>query len=66
MKKAKDFRDLSTVELEATLLDSQKELFDLKNEMRQTKKAEKPHLVPQKRKEIARLHTVLREKQSAN
>lgn len=66
MKKAKDFRDMSMDELEATYRDQLKELFDEVNKMKLAKKAEKPHLVSQLKKEIARLLTVKREKQLAN
>ncbi len=65
MKKAKELRDLSLDELEANYTDTQKELFHLTNEIKQTKKMEKPHLPRQKRKEIARLLTVMTEKQTA-
>lgn len=63
--KAKDMRDQTIDELEATYNDTRKELFQLVNEMQRTKKMEKPHLLRQKRKDIARLLTVLTEKQSA-
>lgn len=63
MKKAKDFRDLSIEELEATYNDARKELFHLVNELKHSKKAEKTHLISQKKKEIARLLTVKRQKQ---
>ena len=64
--KAKDFRDKSVEELEATYDDLCKELFQLKNEGRHSKKLEKPHLIGQKKKEIARLLTVLNEKHQVN
>lgn len=63
--KAKEMRDQTIDELEATYNDARKELFQLINEMQRTKKIEKPHLLRQKRKDIARLLTVLTEKQSA-
>jgi large subunit ribosomal protein L29 len=56
---------LSVEELEATYSDTRKELFHLINEMKHSKKADKPHLVPQKKKEIARMLTVLHEKRSS-
>lgn len=62
MKKAKDFRNLSDDELEVALLDLQKQLFDLRNEKQETKKLDKPHLLREKRKEIAKLLTVKRER----
>lgn len=65
MKKAKEFRDLSVDELEATGTDLRKEYFQLKNEFKMTQKIDKPHLIYQKRKEIARLLTVLHEKRLA-
>jgi large subunit ribosomal protein L29 len=64
MGKAKDFRDMSIDELEALKNDTQKELYLLVNEYKLTKKLEKPHLIGQKKKNIARLLTVLTEKQS--
>jgi large subunit ribosomal protein L29 len=65
MLKANDLRDMSVEELEATFNDICKELFELQNEMKKAKKLEKPHLLRQKRKEKARLLTILHEKQSA-
>jgi large subunit ribosomal protein L29 len=64
MHKAKDLRDMAIEELEATFTETRKELFQLHNEMQQTKKIEKPHLLRQKRKEIARMLTVMTEKQA--
>jgi large subunit ribosomal protein L29 len=63
MLKAKNLRDQSIEELEAILLDTKKELFTLKNEMKQSKKLEKPHLLSEKKNDIAKLLTVVREKQ---
>ena len=65
MLKAKDLRDKSIEDLEVTFSDYQKELFQLINKNSLTKKAEKPHLVREKRKDIARLLTVMHEKQMA-
>lgn len=66
MRKAKDFRDQTAEEVEAAYSDTRKELFHLVNEMKRTKKVEKPHLLREKKKEIARMLTVLTEKQLAN
>ena len=63
MRKTSEIRDLSPEELDATLIESRKELFNTVNEWQRTKKLEKPHLLQQKRKEIARLLTVMTEKQ---
>jgi large subunit ribosomal protein L29 len=65
MMKAKNLRDQAIEELEAMLADLRKELFNLINERRQAKKLEKPHLINEKKKDIARLLTVIRAKQPA-
>lgn len=65
MLKSKELRDQSLEELEARLSDSRKSLFELINAVKFTKKAEKPHLIPQTKKEIARLLTVITEKRAA-
>lgn len=65
MKKAQEYRDQSLQELEAQYVDTRKELYNLVNEMKQTKKAEKPHLVRHKKREIALLLTVINEKRLA-
>lgn len=62
--KAKEMRDQTIEELEATYQDTRKELFQLINEVQRSKKIEKPHLLRQKRKNMARLLTVITEKQS--
>jgi large subunit ribosomal protein L29 len=65
MKKAQEFRDQSLEDLEANCRDARKELFELVNEMKLTKKVEKPHLVRHKKREIALLLTVINEKRLA-
>lgn len=66
MLKAKELRDQSVDELNANYEDLCKEIFKLKNEARMTKKTEKPHLIREKKKDIARLLTVMNEKRQAN
>lgn len=63
MTKAKDYRDQSVEELRALYQDLSKELFQLRNEMKITRKMEKPHLLREKKKDRARVMTILREKQ---
>lgn len=58
MLKAKDLQDQPIEELEAKLRETRNELFALKNELRQTKKLEKPHLIREKKKDIAKILTV--------
>lgn len=65
MTKASVYRDQTIEELQASCEDARKELFLLVNQNKQTKKMDKPHLIRQKRKDIARLLTVITEKQSA-
>lgn len=63
MENAKDLREKSTedlLELEARLL---RDTFNLKNESRISKKLKKPHLVREKRRDRARVLTVLSERQ---
>jgi large subunit ribosomal protein L29 len=65
MKKAQEFRDQSLEDLEVNCRDARKELFHLINEIKQTKKVEKPHLVRHKKREIALMLTVINEKRLA-
>ena len=62
MSKAKELRDKSIDELKAVLLDSKKELFALINDLKQAKKLDKPHLIRETKKNIARIHTIVTEK----
>lgn len=64
LKKAKEFRDQSLEELEANYNEACRAQFELVNSRKTTKKNDKPHLKKQKRKEIARLLTVMTEKRS--
>lgn len=65
MLKAKDLRDKSVEELQATLLDIKKEIFTLTNTKKISMKSDKPHLFRSKRHDIARINTVLNEKMRA-
>ncbi len=65
MLKAKELRDQSPDELKALYQDLSRELFQLRNEMKITRKMEKPHLVRIKKKDRARAMTILREKEMA-
>ena len=62
MLKARDILDKSIQEIEALIEDARKELFAILNHAELQKKHEKPHLKKEKRKEIARMLTVLRNK----
>lgn len=62
MYKAKELRDQSLQELEATYNECCRKLFDLVHAFRFQKKLEKPHEIKHARKDIARLLTVMTEK----
>ncbi len=64
--KAQELREQSTDEIEATLEDLRKELFSVVNEARISKKLEKPHEIKALKKDIARILTVLNEKQKVS
>ncbi len=60
--KIKDIRELSSKELEGKIVESKKELFDLR--MKQsTGTLEKPSKINELRKTVARMKTVLRERE---
>lgn len=63
MLKAKNLRDQSLEELEATYSETCKKLYDLNNQRRLQRKNENPHEIRHVRKDIARLLTVITEKQ---
>lgn len=63
MATAQNYRDQSVEELEAILREMSAKLFTLRNEKKMAGKVEKPHLLRETRREIARLLTVLGEKQ---
>lgn len=65
MVKAKDLRDQTVEELQKMERAALSELFEMVNRAH-IEKPEKPHLIGSKRKEIARLKTVIREKQLAS
>ncbi len=62
--KAQDLRNQSIQELNALVREEKRNIFDLVNSVRASKKAEKPSLIGAKRKDIARLLTVIKEKES--
>ena len=65
MVQSKELRSRSEQELEALYQDLSKELFVLRNERNVSRKLEKPHLLKAKKKDRARVMTILREKQIA-
>lgn len=61
MAKAKEFREKSPEDLKVLYQDMSKELFQLRNEMKMSRKMEKSHLIRIKKKDRARVMTILRE-----
>jgi ribosomal protein L29 len=61
--KAEELRSNNIDELRSLHIDAKRALFDLVNELRSVKKLDKPHLIFHKKKEIAQILTVLREKE---
>lgn len=66
MLKAKELRDQTREELVALEIDKRKELFSLKTKLAREKKNENPAVTRHLRHDIAKIKTVLREKELAN
>ena len=64
-KHAQELRDQSQEELEVTYHDLRKTMFEIVNTKQQEKKLQKPHLLRKTKKDIARVLTILQEKQYA-
>lgn len=62
-KKKKELRDQSAAELQALSRDLEREVFELRNELSLNRKLEKPHMLKAKRREKARVLTILTQKQ---
>jgi large subunit ribosomal protein L29 len=62
MTKAKEFREKETQHLTSELADKQKHMFDLRSQA-VTEKLEDPSQLRKTRKEIARIKTVLRQRE---
>lgn len=61
-KKKKELKDQSVKELNARLHELDRELFTLRNELATQRKLEKPHQIREKRKDKARILTILTQK----
>jgi large subunit ribosomal protein L29 len=60
----KEITELTVVELEKKIRDTRRELHDIQIR-KKTGQMEKPHLLQQLRRDVARLHTVLNSKRAA-
>jgi large subunit ribosomal protein L29 len=61
-KKKKEIKDQSVKELNAEVRELDREIFQLRNELATQRKLEKPHLIKEKRKNKARILTILARK----
>ena len=64
MLKMKELNELSSKELQGQHADICREIFHLTNELKSSRKLERPHELKEKKKDRARILTVLRQKQS--
>lgn len=64
-KKKQDLNAQSEQELQAAVRDLDREVFTLRGELATQRKLEKPHLLKQKRRQKARILTILTQKQKA-
>ncbi len=62
MMKMKEIKDQNLDELKAVYRDLSKEIFELKTEFSITRKLEKPHLLREKKRDRARVMTVIQQK----
>lgn len=58
----KNEKDQSVKELKARVIELDSEIFELRNELATQRKLEKPHLIKSKRREKARILTILTQK----
>jgi large subunit ribosomal protein L29 len=64
MAKQKEMKDLSIDELKAKASELDREVFELRNELAFNRKIEKPHLIKAKKREKARILTIMTQKQA--
>ncbi len=62
-KKKEESKDKSVKELMGAVRDLDRELFGLRTELATQRKLEKPHLLKEKKKQKARILTILTQKQ---
>ncbi len=62
-KKKKELKDHGVKELMAQARDLDREIFQLRNELATQRKLDKPHRIKEKRKNKARILTILTQKQ---
>ena len=65
MLKTKDLRDQTSDELKALYRDLSREIYSLKCELSIARKLEKPHLIRTKKRDRAKVLTIMRQKELA-
>ena len=63
MPNSKQLKESSSDELRQQLRDLREDLFKVRNQRALSKKVEKPHRLRSLRKDMARIHTILRERE---
>lgn len=63
MPNSKELKQSSSPELKEQLTTLRQDLYKLRNERALSKRLEKPHRLRALRKDIARIHTILRERE---
>lgn len=64
--KSSELRDQTVQELEALLIDMRNKRYELYNQLQREKKTDKPHELKLLKKDIARIKTIIREKELAS
>lgn len=62
MTKAKELRDQTDQQLQILIEDSQKDIFEMRNQIAVNRKIDHSHLIREKRKDIARAKTLIAER----
>lgn len=62
MLKVSELINQTDQELASTLVDIERELFELRNRLRVERKLDKPHLIKEKKRDRARIFTALKQK----
>ena len=64
MTKAKELRQQSDEELNTLFKEKRSKIYQFRNALANKDKDVKPHSIRQERKDVARIHTILRERQT--
>lgn len=62
MDRMKEFKEQSVEELKVLIQEYSRDIYQMHNELRMTRKLEKPHLLKQRKRDRARVLTLLKQK----